>query len=180
MRRRVVITGIGCINPMGHDVETMWAAVLAGRSGVGYTSIFDARNFPTRISAEVRDWDVSQIGEDLDEWKYRGRHTCFAAGAAKQAVIDAGILDSNLPPERFGVYLGSGEGSQDFFSFTRMMASALADGEFNLNQFIQCGLDTLNPTLELEQETQYAGRTSGPYVQCPRAQLQLPDRMCCK
>lgn len=152
MRRRVVITGIGCINPMGHDVETMWAAVLAGRSGVGYTSIFDARNFPTRISAEVRDWDVSRIGEDLDEWKYRGRHTCFAAGAAKQAVIDAGILDSNLPPERFGVYLGSGEGSQDFFSFTRMMAAALADGEFNLNQFIQCGLDTLNPTLELEQE----------------------------
>ncbi len=152
MRRRVVITGIGCINPMGHDVETMWQGLLAGRSGVGYTTIFDASNFPTRISAEVRDWDVAQIGEDLEEWKYRGRHTCFAAGAAKQAVVDSGVLDADLPPHRFGVYLGSGEGSQDFFSFTRMMAYALADGEFDLNRFIQCGLDTLNPILELEQE----------------------------
>ena len=54
MRRRVVITGIGCINPMGNDVETMWSGLKESQSGVGYTSIFDASRFPTRISAEIK------------------------------------------------------------------------------------------------------------------------------
>jgi 3-oxoacyl-[acyl-carrier-protein] synthase II len=85
-------------------------------------------------------------------WKFRGRHSCFAAGAARQAVDLAGVLDTNLDPTRFGVYLGSGEGSQDFFSFAKMMAAGLTDDSFNLNEFIKCGLETLNPALELEQE----------------------------
>ncbi len=152
MRRRVVITGIGCVNPMGHDVETVWSGLKESQSGVGYTTIFDASTFPTRISAEVKNWDVSKIGEDLEVWKNRGRHTCFAAGAARQAVDCSGVLDGSLDPERFGVYLGSGEGSQDFFSFAKMMAAALENDTFDLNRFIKCGLDTLNPVAELEQE----------------------------
>ena len=146
------MTGIGCINPMGHDVETVWAGLKEGKSGVGYTTIFDATTFPTRISAEVRNWDISRIGEDPAVWKNRGRHTCFAAGAARQAVDSSGILDSQLDPERFGVYLGSGEGSQDFFSFADMMSVALAKGQFDLERFIKRGLDMLNPAAELEQE----------------------------
>ena len=137
---------------MGHDAETVWAGLKESQSGVGYTTIFDASSFPTKISAEVKDWDVSHFGEDPKVWKYRGRHTCFAAGAATQAVGSSGVLDSHLDRDRFGVYLGSGEGSQDFFSFSRMMAAALADGEFDLNRFIHAGLETLNPTVELEQE----------------------------
>jgi 3-oxoacyl-[acyl-carrier-protein] synthase II len=152
MRRRVVVTGVGCVNPMGHDVETVWSGLKESQSGVGYTSIFDASTFPTRIAAEVRNWDVSHIGEDLETWKNRGRHTCFAAGAARQAIDAAGILDSDLDPERFGVYLGSGEGSQDFFSFADMMAAALQEGNFDLHRFIKRGLETLNPAAELEQE----------------------------
>ena len=137
---------------MGHDVETVWSGLKEGRSGVGYTSIFDASTFPTRIAAEVRNWDVSHIGEDLETWKNWGRHTCFAAGAARQAIDAAGVLDSDLDPERFGVYLGSGEGSQDFFSFADMMAAALQEGTFDLHRFIKRGLETLNPAAELEQE----------------------------
>ncbi len=152
MRRRVVITGIGCVNPMGHDVETVWSGLKEGKSGVGYTTIFDASSFPTRISAEVKNWDVSQIGEDPEVWKNRGRHTRFAGGAARQAMDCSGVLDSDLDPERFGVYLGSGEGSQDFLSFANMMAAALENDAFDLNRFIKCGLDTLNPVAELEQE----------------------------
>ncbi len=152
MRRRVVITGIGCVNPMGHDVETVWSGLKEGKSGVGYTTIFDASSFPTRISAEVRNWDITQIGEDPEVWKNRGRHTSFAAGAARQAIDCSGVLDQDLDPERFGVYLGSGEGSQDFFSFANMMAAALEDDTFDLNRFIKCGLESLNPVAELEQE----------------------------
>nr|MCU0870990.1 beta-ketoacyl-[acyl-carrier-protein] synthase II [Pirellulaceae bacterium] len=84
MRRRVVITGLGMINPMGHDAETVWAGLKEGRSGVGYTTVFDASSFPTRISSEVKNWDVSHVGEDPETWKSCGRHTKFAVGAAKQ------------------------------------------------------------------------------------------------
>jgi 3-oxoacyl-[acyl-carrier-protein] synthase II len=152
MRRRVVITGLGCITPMGTEVHTVWEGLKQGASGVGYTSIFDASRFPTRISAEVHDWDVSDVGEDPEVWKLRGRHTRFAAGAAKKAVADSGILDRPLDPARFGVYLGSGEGQQDFQCFARMMTRALAGGEFDMGLFTKAGLEWLHPTIELEQE----------------------------
>ena len=152
MSRRIVVTGIGCINPLGNDVETMWSALKEGRSGVGYTTIFDASEFPTKISAEIRDWDVKQIGEDAAVWKYRGRHTGFAAGAARQAVDCSGVLDAGVDPTRFGIYLGSGEGNQDFFTFADMMAAALQEDGLNIARLTQAGLERLNPTMELEQE----------------------------
>jgi 3-oxoacyl-[acyl-carrier-protein] synthase II len=152
MRRRVVVTGIGSINPMGHDVETVWTGLKESNSGVGYTSIFDASRFPTCISAEVKNWDVSKMGEDPAHWKSRGRHSRFAVGAAKQAVDSSGILDFDIDPIRLGVYLGSGEGNQDFNSFTRMMTAALRGDELDLGQFTKAGLETLDPVVELEQE----------------------------
>ena len=81
MRRRVVVTGIGSINPMGHDVGTVWSGLKEGKSGVGYTTIFDAANFPTKISAEVKDFDLGQVVEGVETWRHRARHTQFAAGA---------------------------------------------------------------------------------------------------
>jgi 3-oxoacyl-[acyl-carrier-protein] synthase II len=151
-RRRVVVTGLGCVTPMGTEVNELWQALKEGRSGVDYTSIFDASRFPTKISAEVRDWDVDQVGLDPAAWKLRGRHSKFAAGAAVKAVRDAGILDSPLDPTRFGVYLGSGEGQQDFLCFARMMASALRGETFDLALFTKAGLEWLHPTVEMEQE----------------------------
>jgi 3-oxoacyl-[acyl-carrier-protein] synthase II len=91
MRRRVVVTGMGLVTPLGADLETVWKRLLAGESGVGYISLFDAGSFPTKISAEVRDWDLSDVGEDPEDWKLQGRHTCFAIGAAKKAIVAAGI-----------------------------------------------------------------------------------------
>ena len=91
MRRRVVVTGIGCVTPLGADVETMWRRLRAGESGVDYISLFDASEFPTKIAAEVRNWDISQAGEKPEDWKFQGRHTHFAVGAAKQAMADAGL-----------------------------------------------------------------------------------------
>jgi 3-oxoacyl-[acyl-carrier-protein] synthase II len=162
MRRRVVITGIGCINPLGNDIETMWNGLKEGQSGVGYTTIFDASNFPTKISAEIKNWDVSQIGEDPALWQRRGRHTRFAAGAARQAIDESGILDGSLDPTRFGVYLGSGEGNQDFISFTRMMTAALNGEGLDLARFTQEGLATLVAETELEQEPNMpAGHLAG-------------------
>ena len=152
MRRRVVVTGIGMINPMGHDAETVWAGLKEGKSGVAYTTLFDASGFPTKISAEVKNWDVTSVGEPAEKWANRGRHTKFAVGAAKQAIADSGVLDSIKDPVRFGVYLGSGEGNQDFLTFSRMMSAALAGGDYDAAKFIQAGLELLDPAKELEQE----------------------------
>lgn len=174
MNRRVVITGIGCINPMGNDVETMWKGLQESKSGVGKTTIFDSSRFPTRISAEIRNWNLDDHVSDPARWKHCGRHTRFAVGAAIQAVKSSGVLDSITDPTRFGVYLGSGEGNQDFLSFTNMMTKALnASGELDLSKFTQIGLETLNPILELEQEpnmpaSHLAGlfNAQGPNVNC--------------
>jgi 3-oxoacyl-[acyl-carrier-protein] synthase II len=152
-RRRVVITGVGVINPLGNDIETVWAAVKEGKSGVGYTTIFDASGFPTRISAEIKNWDISQAIDNPEIWQNRGRHTKFAAGAAIQAFAGSGVGDAIKDPRRFGVYMGSGEGNQDFMSFASMMAASLDDeGNLDLVKFTEEGLHTLNPVLELEQE----------------------------
>jgi 3-oxoacyl-[acyl-carrier-protein] synthase II len=153
MRRRVVVTGIGMINPLGTQVETVWNALKNGQSGVGNISVFDASSYPTRIAAEVRNWSVADCGESLELWQSRGRHSKFAAGAARQAIDDSGILDSLSDRSRVGVYFGAGEGNQDFFNFTQMLAVATQDPEaFDLDAFIKKGLEILTPEVEVEQE----------------------------
>ncbi|OUT55807.1 3-oxoacyl-[acyl-carrier-protein] synthase 2 [Stieleria bergensis] len=151
-RRRIVVTGIGMINPMGHDAPTVWKGLQNGESGVGYTTLFDASGFPTKISAEVKDWDLKPEDYPFGTIDDLGRHTKFAIGAATQAVADSGVADSIDDPTRFGIYLGSGEGNQDFHVFSRMMAAAIADGEFDSSKFINRGLELLNPAKEIEQE----------------------------
>jgi len=162
-RRRVVITGMGCITPLGLGVEPLWKNLMSGASGVGMTTVFDASRFPTKISAEVRNWDISDEGQDASRWRFCGRHTKFAAGAALQAMKDAGLLQG-LPadPARLGVYLGSGEGQQDFDSFTRMMNAAISGDVLDVAKFTKEGLETLHPLAEVEQEPNMpAGHLAG-------------------
>jgi len=143
---------MGCVTPLGTTVPELWANLKQSRSGVGPTTLFDASNFPTRIAAEVRNWSLADAGEDPAAWEKRGRHTRFAIGAARQAVDDSGILNA-VDPDRFGVYLGAGEGQQDFPNFSRMMVAALKNGsELDVGAFIREGLERLDPYLELEQE----------------------------
>ncbi len=152
-KRRVVVTGMGVINPLGHDVETMWSKLKQGASGVGEISLFDATRFPTKIAAEIRNWDVSSIGVDPEVWKFRGRHTKFAAGAAHQAINDSGVLAAISDPMRFGVYLGSGEGNQDFQTFATMIAASITpEGTLDLSRYVETGVRVVNPIQELEQE----------------------------
>jgi 3-oxoacyl-[acyl-carrier-protein] synthase II len=142
---------MGCVTPLGTSVPELWSNLKEGKSGVDFTTLFDASNFPTQISAEVRNWSVAKDGEDEKVWEKRGRHTKFAIGAARQAVNDSGVLGT-VDPDRFGVYLGAGEGQQDFYNFSHMMVAALRNGELDLAAFIQEGLKRLDPQLELEQE----------------------------
>src|SRR3954463_13921438 len=101
--RRVVVTGMGMVTPVGRDLETTWSALLAGKSGVGPISLFDARTFPTRIAAEVKGFELERYREDAGRWADHSRNTRFALAAAQMAMDDSGLLDARagLDPARF-------------------------------------------------------------------------------
>jgi 3-oxoacyl-[acyl-carrier-protein] synthase II len=107
--QRVVVTGLGAIASIGHDVETFWSNLLAGRSGVGRVTHFDPANFTTQIGAEVHDWDVEKHW-DPKEARRNDRYAHFGMAAAKQAFADAGLDMAREDPDRVGVLIGSGIG----------------------------------------------------------------------
>jgi 3-oxoacyl-[acyl-carrier-protein] synthase II len=107
--RRVVITGLGVVHGLGHDVEAFWASLLAGRPGVDRVTHFDPRDFACQIGAEVRDWDVTQH-MDAKEARRNDRYTHFGFVAAKQAVRDSGLEMNGEDGDRVGVIIGSGIG----------------------------------------------------------------------
>jgi 3-oxoacyl-[acyl-carrier-protein] synthase II len=107
--RRVVVTGLGCITPVGNDVATTWAALRAGVSGAGPITKFDAEKFATRFACEVKDFDVTQY-MDRKEAKRADLYTQYAVAASVQAMRDAGLADGGFDPDRCGVIVGSGIG----------------------------------------------------------------------
>jgi 3-oxoacyl-[acyl-carrier-protein] synthase II len=119
MTRRVVITGMGWVTPLGHDIEGVWQRLLAGESGVAPTTIFDARTFPTQFAAEVKDFDLRHfLGPHYEHHKTCSRNAGFALAAAELAWRDAGLNERpDVAPEQVGVYLGGGEGPIDFDNF---------------------------------------------------------------
>jgi 3-oxoacyl-[acyl-carrier-protein] synthase II len=151
---RVVITGMGWITPMGHSIDAVWRRLLAGESGIAHTTIFDAKTFPTTISAEVKDFDLSRHVADLSKHRGVGRNTQFALAACQQAWTAAGLDHARLDLDRVGIYLGSGEGSLDFDAFT---TAALSSWKSDVNgcdtvKWAQIAAELMNVTREVEQE----------------------------
>ncbi len=109
LKRRVVVTGLGCITPVGNDVPSTWAALLAGKSGGAPITKFDASAFKVRFAAEVKGFDPA-LYMDRKEIKRSDLYTQYAMGAAVQAMSDAGLESGGYVPERVGVVIGSGIG----------------------------------------------------------------------
>ncbi len=107
--RRVVVTGLGLVSPVGIGVEESWSALIAGKSGVGPITLFDASTFPTRIAAEVKGFDASKF-MDRKEVRRNDRFIHFALAAADMALRDAGLDMSKEDPERVGCIVGAGIG----------------------------------------------------------------------
>jgi 3-oxoacyl-[acyl-carrier-protein] synthase II len=155
MRRRVVITGMGAITPLGHSVQEMMDAQLAGTSGVGPISRFNACRFPTQFAAEVKGFDLARFVADAGRWQHSGINSRFAAAAAQQALADADLLEeSGVDRTRFGVYLGSGEGIQDFHNMTWLIAQSARPDARGVDDaaFERGGLQAFHPQREAEQE----------------------------
>jgi 3-oxoacyl-[acyl-carrier-protein] synthase II len=155
MRRRVVITGMGAITPLGHTVEELYRSQIEGRSGVASIASFDARRFPTKIAAQVKNYDLGRFVSNPMVWDNCGVNCKFAVGAAHQALEDAGLLDpARGDRTRIGTYLGSGEGIQDFNNLMSLVGQAyLADQrDIDAPLFARGGLRDFHAGRESQQE----------------------------
>jgi 3-oxoacyl-[acyl-carrier-protein] synthase II len=153
--RRVVITGMGAVTPLGHSVERFYAAACEGRNGVAPIRHFDARRFPTTFAAEVKDYDLRRFLPDAERWDHCGYNTRFALGAAKQALEDAGLLGTaGIDRTRCGVYLGCGEGIHDFPHLITAIARAYRPERRGIEPtaFFRHGLEHFNARRESELE----------------------------
>lgn len=129
MGRRVVVTGMGMVTPLGRDMDSTWAALLRGDNGVGPITLFDSSAFPTRIAAEVKGFQLADYLPDAERWQRCNRNNRFAIAAAKMAVDHSRLLEGAGPdPARFGIYLGSGEGQQDFPRFMALLNESAVEG----------------------------------------------------
>jgi len=152
MRRRVVVTGIGVVTPVGHDVESMWQVLKNSGSGIGHITHFDASRFPTKIAAEVKNFDLGRWISNPERFGRCGRNVAFAIAAATEAVRAAGLSGGAKDPTRFGVYLGAGEGQQDFSRFMQILSGSRKGTEVDIEAFTRLGLAHLDPESELHQE----------------------------
>ena len=157
---RVVITGMGIVCPMGHDVETVWQAMLSGKSGMAGTTIFDASTFPSTFGAEVKDYDFRKYVKNPQLHEHGGRGSCFALGAAVQACAQARInVEADRPADgidrtRLGLYLGAGEGSVDNDVFFGALVKAWDPDKSRMNweTWADVAMAGMDPMRELEQE----------------------------
>jgi 3-oxoacyl-[acyl-carrier-protein] synthase II len=107
MRRRVAITGIGAISPLGGDLETTWRGLLKGESGVGPITVFDAATFPCRIAAEVKDFDFESWAVNVEHPERLCRGAQFGVVATQMALDEAGLPPGYYQPDRIGISMAS-------------------------------------------------------------------------
>ncbi|OIK13809.1 beta-ketoacyl-[acyl-carrier-protein] synthase II [Bacillus sp. MUM 116] len=132
MLRRIVVTGIGAVTPLGNDVTATWNNIKNGVSGIGPATIFDVEKVDIKIAAEVKNFAPEEF-MDKKEARRMGRYSQFAVAASKMAVRDAGIeIGVNIQPERVGVWIGSGIGG-------------LGEFEEQHRKFIEKGQRRVNP-----------------------------------
>lgn len=133
MLKRVVITGMGTINPLGHDVKTFWERIIKGKSGAANISRFDASRFRTRFACEIKDYAASAFLDKADI-KRTDLFTQYALIASDQAIADSGFDKTVIDPFDIGVIWGSGQGGMDTFE-EQVTEYALGDGQPRFSPF---------------------------------------------
>jgi len=132
LNRRVVVTGLGLVTPVGNSVETTWAALVEGRSGADYIKKFDTEKFPVRFACEVKDFDPLNYVEKKEARKM-GAFIHYAVAASQEAVNDSGLQITDEIAENVGTYISSGIG--DFWAIEREHEKLLKDGPGRVSPF---------------------------------------------
>lgn len=143
-KRRIAVTGIGLVTPVGNNTEDTWSALRAGKSGGAPITNFDASGFSTTIGAEVKDFDVSERLEDTRQLKYSSRSHRFALGAAAEALADAGIAPTPENSHRWGLSVGAGMMTNEYEDLREVFEHASEDGFFQPDGLLSDGYE-LNP-----------------------------------
>lgn len=130
-KRRIAVTGLGLVTPVGNDVDTTWSALLAGRSGAAPITSFDASGFSTTFGAEVKGFDAESAIPNPKLLKYASKSHRFALAAASQAIADAGIAPTEADSHRWGLAVGAGMLSVDYEDLKVVQRYAAPDGNFN-------------------------------------------------
>ncbi|HAT1796137.1 TPA: beta-ketoacyl-[acyl-carrier-protein] synthase family protein [Legionella pneumophila] len=143
MKRRVAITGLGVVSPLGNDVSTTWNNLIAGYSGIDNIKQFDASAFPTTIAAEVKNFspDTSISGKHT---RFIMSFTHFALEAARQAFEDASVFPTRQTSDRWGIVTGSGMMTAEFEYLMRFQQTCAADGEIDWGKLQSNGRDFYN------------------------------------
>jgi 3-oxoacyl-[acyl-carrier-protein] synthase II len=157
---RVVITGMGWITPLGHDIDSAWSRLLAGDNAVGPVTHFDASSFATNFAAEVKGFDLAHHLPALaHRHAQAGFGTRMALAAAAQAWRQAGLGEPGAPPRglaphRIGMYLGAGEGSLDYESFwaTNLAGWNTQERRLDAPAWAASSYQRMSAVRELEQE----------------------------
>ncbi len=154
--RRVVITGMGWITPLGFDLDTVWARLMRGESGVSTIDRFDAATFPTRFAAQIRGYDYNRYVRHPDDHRHAGMHTQFALGAARQAWEQSCLSSANdrIDRRRIGIYLGAGEGVLDFEDYSKVNLAGWdhENKAINAVRWADAARKLFDPWAEIEQE----------------------------
>ncbi len=132
MKYRVVVTGLGLVTPLGNTVETTWAGLMAGRSGAGPITKFDASDFPVRFACEVKGFDPLDYVEKKEARKM-GAFTHYAIAASDEALADSGLKITDENAESVGTYISSGIG--DFWGIEREHLKFLRGGPRRVSPF---------------------------------------------
>jgi 3-oxoacyl-[acyl-carrier-protein] synthase II len=135
-RRRVAITGIGLVTPVGNDVASTWDALLSGRSGTAPITLFDASGFSTRIAAEVKGFDPDTLHTERKLLKFANRSHRFALSAAEQAFADAGIAPTSETADRWGCAVGTGMMGVAYADLAHVQQHSAADGELRPDRLL--------------------------------------------
>ncbi|HSH17720.1 MAG TPA: beta-ketoacyl-[acyl-carrier-protein] synthase family protein [Verrucomicrobiae bacterium] len=138
-RRRVAITGIGLVTPVGNDAPTTWSNLIAGRSGAAGIQNFDANGFSTRIGAEIKNFRAESIIEDRKLLKFASRSHQFALAAGEEALRDAGIRPEPGNQHRWGFTVGAGMMGVAFNELEAVHAHCVQDDEFNPDGLLSPG-----------------------------------------
>ncbi len=151
-RRRVVITGMGLITPLGIGVEENWESLVNGRSGIGRLTQFDASGYPTKIAGQVKGFDAEKMVGPRDDLDSLGVHTQFALAAARLAYGDSGLAGRPVDPLRVGVYMGCGEGDPNFMWLAQRICESLQGDQVDMAVFLRRGIEMLNSKKDIEYE----------------------------
>lgn len=154
-KRRIVVTGMGAVTPLGNNMRDTWLRITQGKSGIGPITLFDASRFPSRIAGEVKNFPFDKWLEHDPSLACATRSTFFALQAAAEAYKDAGLKPLSVNPNRFGIYFGAGDSGIDFVPFIKTLLPSFQDKGSEIvdkGKYLTNAVQHMNPLRELESQ----------------------------